>query len=104
MHIVGELVYQPDNQVDVIYNVGEGDVYRASEVRVHIDGDHTKERVAMQPLGKIRPGSIINGPALDDAERRLKYLNIFNNDPSQGAVPSIQVEQPENIQNRDSYR
>ena len=102
--IVGELVYQPDNQVDVIYNVGEGDVYRASEVRVHIDGDHTKERVAMQPLGKIRPGSIINGPALDDAERRLKYLNIFNNDPSQGAVPSIQVEQPENIQNRDSYR
>ena len=97
-------MYQPDNQVDVIYNVGEGDVYRASEVRVHIDGDHTKERVAMQPLGKIRPGSIINGPALDDAERRLKYLNIFNNDPSQGAVPSIQVEQPENIQNRDSYR
>jgi outer membrane protein insertion porin family len=97
--IVGELVYQPNNQVDVIYNVGEGDVYRASEIRVHIDGDHTKERVAMQPLGRIRPGSIINGPELDDAERRLKFLQIFNNDPSQGTVPSIQVDRPE-----DSYQ
>jgi outer membrane protein insertion porin family len=93
--VVGELVYQPGNQVDIIYNVGEGDVYRASEVRVHIEGDHTKERVAMQPLGKIRPGSIIDGPALDDAERRLKYLNIFNNDPSQGVVPSIRVDRGE---------
>jgi outer membrane protein insertion porin family len=93
--VVGELVYQPGNQVDVIYNVGEGDVYRASEVRVRIDGDHTKERVAMQPLDKIRPGSIINGPAVDSAERRLRYLNIFNNDPSQGPIPSIKIDRPE---------
>lgn len=103
--IVGELVYQPDSQVDIIYNVGEGDVYRASEIRVHIDGDHTKERVAMQPLGKIRPGSIIDGPALDDGERRLKNLGIFNADPSQGALPSIQVDRPEDsYKDRDSGR
>ncbi|MEQ1825600.1 MAG: POTRA domain-containing protein [Pirellula sp.] len=93
--VVGELVYQPDNQVDVIYNIGEGDVYRASEIRVRIEGDHTKERVALQPLGKLRPGSIINGPELDDAERRLKFTTIFNTDPSQGILPSIQVERPE---------
>lgn len=96
--VVGELVYQPDNQVDVIYNVGEGDIYRASEIQVRIEGDHTKERVALHPLGKLRPGSIINGPELDDAERRLKYTTIFNTDPSQGIVPSIQVERP-----ADSY-
>ncbi len=95
--VIGELVYQPNNEVDVVYNVGEGDVYRVSEVRVHIDGDHTKERVVMQPLGKIRPGSIANGPEIDNAERRLKYLNIFNNDPSQGTVPNIRIEPPAGV-------
>jgi outer membrane protein insertion porin family len=95
--VIGELIYQPNNEVDVVYNIGEGDVYRISEVRVHIDGDHTKERVVMQPLGKIRPGSIANGPEIDNAERRLKYLNIFNNDPSQGTVPNIRIEPPAGV-------
>ena len=95
--VIGELVYQPNNEVEVVYNVGEGDVYRVSEVRVHIDGDHTKERVVMQPLGKIRPGSIANGPEIDNAERRLKYLNIFNNDPSQGTVPNIRIDPPAGV-------
>jgi outer membrane protein insertion porin family len=95
--VIGELVYQPNNEVEVVYNVGEGDIYRVSEVRVHIDGDHTKERVVMQPLGKIRPGSIANGPEIDNAERRLKYLNIFNNDPSQGTVPNIRIEPPAGV-------
>jgi len=95
--VIGELIYQPNNEVDVVYNVGEGDVYRISEVRVHIDGDYTKERVVMQPLGKIRPGSIANGPEIDNAERRLKYLNIFNNDPSQGTVPNIRIEPPTGV-------
>ena len=95
--VIGELVYQPNNEVDVVYNIGEGDVYRASEVRVHIDGDHTKERVVMQPLGTIRPGSILNGPAIDDAERRLKNTTIFNNDPSQGTVPNIRIEPPSDL-------
>jgi outer membrane protein insertion porin family len=103
--IIGELVYQPNNEVDIVYNVGEGDVYRASEVRAHIEGDHTKERVLLQPLGSIRPGSIINGPELDDAERRLKFLQIFNVDPSQGTVPNIQVDRPEDSYgNRDDFR
>lgn len=93
--VVGELIYQPGNEVDLVYNVGEGDVYRASEIRVHIEGDHTKERVAMQPLGSIRPGSVISGPELDDAKRRLNFLQIFNADPSQGTVPSIEVDRGE---------
>ena len=92
--VIGELIYQPNNEVDVVYNIGEGDIYRVSEVRVHIDGDHTKQRVVMQPLGKIRPGSIANGPEIDDAERRLKNLGIFNVDPSQGTVPNIRIDPP----------
>lgn len=102
--VIGELIYQPNNEVDVVYNVGEGDVYRISEVRVHIDGDHTKERVVMQPLGKIRPGSIANGPEIDNAERRLKFLNIFNNDPSQGTVPNIRIEPPAGVDSEFSSK
>ena len=90
--VTGELVYQPNSEVDVVYNVGEGDIYRISEVRVHIDGDHTKERVVTQPLGKLRPGSIANGPEIDNGERRLKNLGIFNADPSHGTVPNIRIE------------
>jgi len=92
--VIGELIYQPNNEVDVVYNVGEGDVFRISEVRVHIDGDYTKQSVVMQPLGKIRPGSIANGPEIDNAERRLENLAIFNVDPSQGTVPNIRIEPP----------
>lgn len=95
--VIGELVYLPNNEVDVVYNVGEGDIYRVSEVRVHIDGDHTKQRVVMQPLGKIRPGSIANGPEIDNAERRLKNLGIFNADPSQGTVPNIRIDPPAGV-------
>jgi outer membrane protein insertion porin family len=95
--VVGELVYQPDNQVDIIYNVGEGDIYRISDVRVHIDGDYTKQRVVLQPLDKIRPGSIINSRNMDDASRRLRFSQIFNTDPSQGTVPTLKVEPPEDV-------
>ncbi len=90
--VVGELIYQPNNEVDVLYNVGEGDVCRISEVRIHIDGEHTKQHVVTQQLGTLREGSIINGPEIDNATRRLRYLNIFNNDPSQGTVPNIRIE------------
>lgn len=95
--VIGELIYQPNQEVDIVYNVGEGDVYRASEVNVHIEGEHTKERVVLQMLGSVRPGSIINGPEIDNAERRMKASTIFNNDPSQGTVPNIRIEPPDDI-------
>ncbi|MCU0716012.1 MAG: hypothetical protein MUD03_07785 [Pirellula sp.] len=95
--VVGEMVYQPNNEVDIIYNVGEGDIYRISDVRVHIEGDFTKERVVLHPLANVRPGSIIDSKGVEDATRRLRFSSIFNNDPSQGIVPTIKVEPPENV-------
>ncbi len=95
--VVGELVYQPDNQVDIIYNVAEGDIYRISEIRVHLEGEFTKEPVVLHPLGNVRPGSIINSKEISNAARRLQYSSIFNTDPSQGIVPTIKVEPPENM-------
>ncbi len=93
--VTGELVYQPGNEVDIIYTVNEGDIYRISDVRVHLEGEHTKERVLLHPLASIRPGSIINSKEMEGAERRLQHTTIFNNDPSQGIVPKLKVEPPE---------
>ncbi len=93
--IVGELVYQPNNTVDVVYNVAEGDVYRASEINVHIEGDHTRRHVVLQPLGKLRPGSKIDLRDVESGERRLRFGTIFNNDPSQGETPHIDIKPPE---------
>ncbi len=99
--VVGEIVYQPNNVVDIIYNVGEGDVYRISDVRIHLEGEYTKERVALHPLGQLRPGAIINSRHVDDARRRLGFSQIFNMDPMQGTVPTIKIEPPEDLDIND---
>ena len=77
--------------VDVVYKVKEGDVYRASDVRVHIDGDFTRRHVVLQPLRNLRPGEIIDKRELDAGRRRLIYSTIFNTDPSRGETPRIEV-------------
>lgn len=95
--VVGELVFQPNSQVDIVYNVAEGDIYRNGGIRVHIDGEHTKEHVVKHPLGPLREGTIINSRHIDAAKRRLSYSSIFNTDPNQGIVPTIKVAGPEDL-------
>ena len=90
--VEGEVVYQPEKQmVDIVYKVTEGDVYRASDVRVHIDGDFTRRHVVLQPLRNLRPAEIIDKRELDNGKRRLIYSTIFNTDPSRGEIPRIEV-------------
>ncbi|MFM8262676.1 MAG: POTRA domain-containing protein, partial [Pirellula sp.] len=90
--VEGEVVYQPDkHMVDIVYKVKEGDVYRASDIRVHIDGDFTRRHVVLQPLRNLRPGEIIDKRELDNGKRRLFYSTIFNTDPTRGEVPRIEV-------------
>lgn len=90
--VEGEVVYQPDKRmVDIVYKVKEGDVYRASDIRVHIDGDFTRRHVVLQPLRNLRPGEIIDKRELDAGRRRLVFSTIFNTDPSRGEVPRIEV-------------
>lgn len=95
--VEGEVVYQPDHRVDIIYHVKEGDVYRASDINVQIDGDFTKRHVVLQPLRNLRPGEIINRMELEAGERRLKYSTIFNTDPTRGEVPRVTVKPPEDL-------
>ena len=91
--VVASITTLPNNKVDVVYSIDEGDVYRASEINVHINGDvsYTKERVVLLNLGNLRPGEIIDAVELENAERRLKYSTIFENNPAQGEVPKIVV-------------
>jgi outer membrane protein insertion porin family len=96
--VEGEVIYQPDHRVDIVYHVKEGDVYRASDIRVHIDGDFTKRHVVLQPLRNLRPGEIIDRRELEAGERRLKYSTIFNTDPTRGEVPRVTVKPPEDLE------
>lgn len=95
--VEGEVVYQPDkHMVDIVYKVKEGDVYRASDIRVHIEGDFTRRHVVLQPLRNLRPGETIDKRELDNGRRRLIYSTIFNTDPSRGEIPRIEVSPVDN--------
>ena len=91
--VEGEVIYQPEKRmVDIVYKVKEGDIYRSSDIRVHIDGDFTKRHVVLQPLRNLRPGDTIDKRELDGGKRRLLYSTIFNTDPTRGEVPRIEVQ------------
>ena len=91
--VEGEVIYQPEKRmVDIVYKVKEGDIYRASDIRVHIYGDFTKRHVVLQPLRNLRPGDTIDKRELDDGKRRLMYSTIFNTDPTRGELPRIEVQ------------
>jgi outer membrane protein insertion porin family len=94
--IVGQVKYLPENKVDILYNVAEGDIYRASDVRVHIEGDgYTKRNVVLTKMANIRPGSILSAPDIEQAERILQASSIFDTNPQNGGPPRIEVEPPD---------
>ncbi len=96
--IVGQVKYLPDNQVDILYSVAEGDIYRASDVRVHIEGDgHTKRDVVLSRMGNVRPGKILSSVEIENGERLLGSSAIFNTNPAEGGPPRIEVVPPDEV-------
>jgi outer membrane protein insertion porin family len=94
--VAGQIKYLPDNQVDILYTVAEGDVYRASDVRVHVEGDgYTRRNVILTKLGNIRPGALLSSGEIERAERLLNASSIFNADPKEGGPPRIEVLPPD---------
>lgn len=83
-------------KLDLVFKITEGDRYRAGEINVHIAGDssHTKHSVVMNLLG-IRPGQYIDLQELEDSERRLRFSQIFETQPSLGEPPSVEVRPPD---------
>lgn len=90
-------------QLDLVYKITEGDVYRAGEIHIHIEGDssHTQINVPKNMMG-IREGQIIDLRELENSERRLKASQIFETNPSLGQEPKIEVRRPD--ESEDDYR
>lgn len=83
-------------QLDVVYRIQEGDVFKVSEINVHIAGEfpHTRQTVVLNRLG-FRPGDIIDSRKIRDAERRLKSSQLFEINPADGEPPRIAVRPPD---------
>jgi outer membrane protein assembly factor BamA len=85
-------IYLPGRRVNLVYEIEEGDVYRASQINVHIAGENfTKERVVFNQMGNLYEGGIIDQRKVDDAERRLRFSELFVNNAADGEPPRIEI-------------
>jgi outer membrane protein insertion porin family len=88
--------FEEPGELDLVYNVSEGEQYRVGEIRVHISGDnpHTRRSVVMNRLS-FAPGDILDSRQVRDSERRLKYSQLFRNEPQRGITPRIEIRPPQ---------
>jgi outer membrane protein insertion porin family len=93
--------FEEPGELDLVYNVSEGQQYRVGEIRVHIDGDnpHTRRSVVMNRLS-FAPGDIIDSREVRDSERRLKFSQLFRHEPQRGVSPRIEVRPPQENSSR----
>ena len=79
-------------QLDLIYDVKEGQVARVRNINVKITGDnpHTSKETVWPRIDML-PGDILSSRKIRDAERRLKAAQIFKNDPASGVSPRVVV-------------
>jgi outer membrane protein insertion porin family len=82
-------------QLDLIYNVSEGQRYRVGQINVRIRGDHphTRHSVVFNRLS-LRPGDILDVRKLREDERRLKSSSLFAADAAKGEGPRITFSKP----------
>ena len=83
-------------QLDVVYRIKEGDVFKVSEINVHIAGEfpHTKQSVVLSRLA-LAPGDVIDNRKIRDGERRLKASQLFAGTQNDGEPPRIVVRPPD---------
>jgi len=84
-------------QLDIVYNIAEGQRYRVGKINVRIRGEHphTKHSTVLNRLS-LRPGDILDIRKLRDDERRLKASSLFLADAAKGEGPRIVFSKPEN--------
>jgi outer membrane protein insertion porin family len=82
-------------QLDLVYNVTEGQRYRVGQINIRIRGDnpHTRHSVVLNRLS-LRPGDILDIRKLREDERRLKSSSLFAADAAQGQGPRISFSKP----------
>jgi outer membrane protein insertion porin family len=81
---------EDEPELDLVYHIREGAIYRVAQINVHITGDdpHTKITTALNRIS-LRPGEIVDTRKLADSQRRLRAAGIFASNPAQGSVPRI---------------
>ena len=80
------------NQLDLVYKINEGSQYVAGDINIHMAGDdnHTKRQVVLAQLSVV-PGQLIDLRELEASERRLKLIQVFEDNPALGEPPRIEV-------------
>jgi outer membrane protein insertion porin family len=93
---------QPENrfldepgQLDIVYNIEEGDRFRVNRVNVHIEGDypHTAFTTVHNRV-ELVPGDIVDTRKIKSSERRLRAAQIFWDAGSPTPPPRIELGTP----------
>lgn len=82
-------------QLDLVYEVTEGDQYRVGRITPQITGEypHTKITTILNRIS-LQPGDIVDIRELRASKRRLKASGLFEVNPQQGTVPDIVISDP----------
>jgi len=84
--------------VDLVINIREGPRCFLESLKVEIIGmGGTESYTKWHPVlnrSSIRPGELLRTSEINATKRRLQYSQLFNNNPTQGAMPEFQFEYP----------
>lgn len=91
-------------QLDLIYNIKEGDRYRVGKINVNIKGEnpHTQLNTVLNRLS-IKPGDIVDIRKIRASEIALKRSQLFENNPATGNPPKI-VFSPPGLEEEDDAK
>ncbi|MCD4727017.1 MAG: BamA/TamA family outer membrane protein, partial [Pirellulales bacterium] len=83
-------------QLDLVYNINEGDRYRVGKINIRIKGDypHTQLTTVRTRLS-FNPGDVIDIREIRASERRLRACGLFESNPAMGQPPKIVFNPPE---------
>lgn len=84
--------------LDLVFKINEGAQYIAGDVNIHMVGDdnHTKRQVVLAQLSVV-PGQLIDLRELEASERRLKLIQVFEDNPAMGEPPRIEVQRLDKV-------
>jgi outer membrane protein insertion porin family len=83
-------------QLDLVYNIEEGQQYRVGRIDIKIAGEypHTRQNVVLNRIS-LRPGDIIDIRKVRESERRLKSSQLFRYEPQAGVEPQLVIKPPD---------
>ena len=77
-------------QLDLVYDIREGERYRVGRIDVQIKGEnpHTRITTVLNRIS-LRPGDLVDIRELRASERRLRSSGLFESNPQSGMAPKI---------------